>query len=420
MRGRRCIQFICRQINVRQYINIQSITTNKAVLRLLIEYRFDRTLIDHVLYPLWLSKPHQDVRLCCVSILIQFIKTNFENEHLWLMLEEAASQDKYIKISDELFPGGNLRKLLQLHSDEQLRTFVERIQMKSLDHPTLIIRKQAWRRIDTEYCPQLELISKAVDLCLRFDLSGRTLAIYAFQRLLDCCKRNLSCMTNILQIFKELTTSESYKLIDRQQNALNDQQDLPVYNRINSLINLLAAVIKRYRHDEQIVHQLKEWAANTLIYNKTLATSIGILLLNSMTGSQDELVDMIKFLKVHLSNEFYLFHVLRELSLYVEQAPFINEINLEQKLTICYDLIKSDDLYYIMLIFGYFKSNILSQESIDKEKCRELLRLVRTHDNLVLNEMAMQCQCTWKAEDNDDRSTSDMIEIDSSAGELLS
>ncbi|CAF0896335.1 unnamed protein product [Didymodactylos carnosus] len=392
------------------------ITANKELLRILIEYRFDRTLIDYVLHPLWLSKPHQDIRVCCIAILIHFIETNFTNENMWAMLEQAAVSDEYGKVHDELLlNGGSPMKRRyrrksptssqKIRQPEKRKMFVQRVQMKILDHPSLIICQKGWQLIDHEHCDQDQLVNKAVPICQTFDKIGNTLTQQAFARILTCCKMNSSYISRVIQLLNELMTNEKYKQIDRDQNALDDYHDLPVYHRIDDLISSIIADIKHYRNDDQIIQQMKQFSQDVLKYNKALAKRTGELLLNLVNSKniKQDLIAIIEFFKQYLTNETYRTKVLDGLSRLVEDAPFIEELNIDQKLSLCQDLITSDDQssYQTLLIFDYFTSHVLSEQSVNKDKCRELLRQVRASENMVVNEKAMSYKYKQNNTDQD-------------------
>jgi hypothetical protein len=119
------------------------ITANKAMLHLLVQYRFNSTLISSILKPLRDSRPHPDIRTCLTMILLQFIhelNINDNESVIWSILEEAAYDDYHLVVLT-LF-GANEKGIrrpsrgLKDSSTNLLQIFVKRIQMKTLDHPT--------------------------------------------------------------------------------------------------------------------------------------------------------------------------------------------------------------------------------------------------------------------------------------------
>ncbi|CAF4358385.1 unnamed protein product, partial [Adineta steineri] len=119
-----------------EHLGKLGITANKAILRLLIQYRFNTSLITSVLKPLWDSHPHPDIRACLVKILLHFIhKSNVNEDHneleIWSILEQAAHDD-YRPVVYALFGfdgKGSCRTLSGLEglSSEVLEIFVRRI-----------------------------------------------------------------------------------------------------------------------------------------------------------------------------------------------------------------------------------------------------------------------------------------------------
>ena len=171
------------------------ITATKAILRLLIQYRFDSTLITLILKPVWDSKPHPDIRACLITVLLNFIHDlNLTGEEcvIWSILEEAA-HDEYGPVVLALYDAdakGIRRPSRRLRaSSSNLRTFVQRIQMKILDHPTsLTSRIWAWSLLNAEYCDIDLVINKAQQLSIEFDKNANVLWKEAFQKILSFYK----------------------------------------------------------------------------------------------------------------------------------------------------------------------------------------------------------------------------------------
>jgi ribosome-associated toxin RatA of RatAB toxin-antitoxin module len=166
------------------------------MLRLLIQYRFNSTLITSILKPLWESRPHPDIRACLIMILIQFLhESNLNNDQsiVWSILEEAAHDD-YHPVIYALF-GANEKGIyrssrkLKTISNNLLQIFVKRIQMKILDHPTsLTSRSWAWSLLNNEYCEINFVIDKAQQLCIRFDNDANILWKEAFKKIISFYK----------------------------------------------------------------------------------------------------------------------------------------------------------------------------------------------------------------------------------------
>jgi hypothetical protein len=75
---------------------------------------------------------------------------------------------------------------LKYSSDKIFYSFVNRIQLKILDHPTsLQARVSAWTFIDYEHCDTNKLFEKAQQLITQFDKDSNTLWINAFQQIIS-------------------------------------------------------------------------------------------------------------------------------------------------------------------------------------------------------------------------------------------
>ena len=171
------------------------ITAAKAMRRLSIQYCFDSTLITSIFKPLWDTKPHPDIRTCIVTILIKFIHDrNFTGEEsaIWSILEEAA-HDEYdpavLALCGADAKGIHRQSRWLRASPSNLRIFVERIQMKMLDHPTsLTNRMWAWSQLDAEYCDINSVMNKARQLCIESDKDADRLWEGAFQKIMSFYK----------------------------------------------------------------------------------------------------------------------------------------------------------------------------------------------------------------------------------------
>jgi hypothetical protein len=173
------------------------ITANKEILRLLIEYVSDPSLIKNLIKPLWDSHPHQDVRACLILTLLHFIgKSNSNDDQtiIWKILEEAADDD-YLPVVQSLFDAhrGTSRwplSPLRNSSDQIFQTFINRIQFRILNHPTsLEARLWAWSNIDYEHCDSQKLIEKGKQLCIQFDKDANTLWVNAFNKIISSYKQ---------------------------------------------------------------------------------------------------------------------------------------------------------------------------------------------------------------------------------------
>ncbi len=173
------------------------ITANKEILRLLIEFTSDSSIISKYLKPFWNNHPHQDIRACLILILLHFIgrKTNLNQDEiiLWEILDQAAN-DEYILIIQYLLglsTGRSNRILTKLKHSSKLsfEKFVNQIQFKILDHTnSLQARAFAWINIDSIYVNTNKLIDKAQQLCCQFDKDANTLWENAFGKIISLFK----------------------------------------------------------------------------------------------------------------------------------------------------------------------------------------------------------------------------------------
>lgn len=196
------VNYILNKTFFHAQISHIGITAKKAVFRLLNEYSCDTNLINDVIAPFWEDNPHQDVRVCLIIILLNFIsKINFDDGNddnadvAWDILKQAA-KDSYLPVVQSLFEisrGTGRWPLYQLKvsSENIYKKFVNEIQTAILDPPSsLEARSYAWRYIDNDALDTDLLVGKAKEIITKFDKSSNVLWEITFDKILFLCKQN--------------------------------------------------------------------------------------------------------------------------------------------------------------------------------------------------------------------------------------
>ncbi|CAF1192166.1 unnamed protein product [Rotaria sordida] len=390
------------------------ITANKEILRLLIQFVFNPSLIKTVIKPLWDSHPHQDVRACLILTLLHFIgKSNLNDDNIiiWQILEQAAYDD-YLPVVQSLFAahrGKSRWPLSQLKdsSNNIFETFVNQIQFMILDHPTsLEARSFAWSNIEYEYCHTSKLIEKAQHLFIQFDKNANTLWENAFEKVIACYKQqNISSLDIIIDIIKKVMSCREE--IDSKENAIDNQHDLPVYHRIQKILKNLISHINQFDNEKKI--HFRSLTSIVLQFDKTLAPLIGKLLIK-IAQNKEDIEDVLKILQENLS-ENYFERILTELSTSIskeDSCPFIQQLDVDEKLNLAQWFIK--ERTRPLLVFDLLINHVFNQSGVDREQCRNLLRHLRQCENLYVQEQAMSYIVPWEKDgsinDNDRMSVS--------------
>ncbi|CAF4325194.1 unnamed protein product, partial [Adineta steineri] len=253
------------------------ITSNKEIIRLLNEYASDSNLITSVIRPLWDSRPHPDIRACLILTLLQFIDKVHSNDDkiiIWKILEEAAD-DNYLPVVQTLFPEyrGSSR------------------------WPLSQARLWAWTNINYKKYNIERLIEKSKQLCVQFDKNVNILWETAFNQLILCYKHHqISLIDPIIDIIKNLMLHRDE--IDSKENAINNQQDLPIYHRIQRILTKLISYMKQLSNEEKL--PLRSFAIMIFQFDKTFALLTGTLLMNT-TQNRDDLESMLILFQENLS-----------------------------------------------------------------------------------------------------------------------
>ncbi|CAF1560999.1 unnamed protein product, partial [Adineta steineri] len=399
-------------------------SANKALLRLLVEYVSNTNLIKLIIKPIWNKRPHQDVRACLILTLLHFIgKTSSEEDEniIWEILEEA-TEDDYLPVVQNLFadqpgrssgrgkssPSWPLTKLK--HSSENVfETFINRVQFKVLDHPTsLKARLWAWSNIDHEHCDMKKLYEKAQELCIQFDKDGNSLWSNAFEKILSVYKQPKTLSSNMVNdIVKKMISRREE--IDSKENAIDNQHDLPVYHRIQSLLTILNSKINDFDNEKKL--SFRSLSPIILQFDKTLSPQLAKLLIKT-TQNKEELEGVLQMFQENLPKNYFE-RILTDISSEINNSHssfFIQQLSGDEKLEVAQWFIKEKNR--TLFVFDFLKNHVFNDNGVDREKCQNLLREIRKSDDLYLRQQAMEYTVPWKedgdiADDNDDMSVSD-------------
>ena len=365
------------------------ITVNKEILRLLTEYTCESKLIKLVIEPFWQNRPHQDVRACLVFTLIYFldrIQTNEEKELIWNIFEQATT-DYYLPVIQSLFSEKNQC------SKEIFQEFVNRIQMKVLDHRTSIeARSWAWKYISSQDCDSKILLDKAKQVCTRFDKDSKALWEDAFNLIISFTKKANSEKNIIVEIIQQLI---SYRTeIDSKENGINNQHDLPVYHRIHRILNILTTHIRAM--NDSAKQSIRCLGSTILEFDPTFAPLLSKLLFQ-IAETRDDLQSIFVLLRTNLPQD-YFDNVLFDLSKYLSNessCPFIQKLNINEKFDLARWFFHEKD--YEILTFEFVKKQVFKQSGVDRDQCRDLLRQMRQSENLLVRQQTLQYVVPWKA-----------------------
>ncbi|CAF2821052.1 unnamed protein product [Rotaria sp. Silwood2] len=387
------------------------ITAYKEVLRLLILYSSDPTLVETDIKPLWDSHPHQDLRACLILILLHFVgKHNSDDidKAIWQILEQAA-EDDYLIIVQSLFAfhQENSRRRLPRSqrgtscwpltrwknlSDPLYEEFVNRIQLKVLDHPTsLNARSWAWENIEYEHCDKNELFGKAQKLCIQFDETGNKLWAQAFNKIILLYRENkISSIYKLIDFIKKVASLRED--IDLQENAINFRHDLPAYRRLETILGVLINSLENFNNEKQLA--LRALAPIIIQLDKTLASYAGEILIKTAQNKED-MENGIKFLQQNLPENFFenllmdLSHLLR----YESTDYFISKMNIDEKLAFAEWFINEKNRP--LFVHNFLTEYVFNHKDVNRQQCQQIIRSWRQSENLCLKQKAMSYCVPW-------------------------
>ncbi|CAF4251012.1 unnamed protein product, partial [Rotaria sp. Silwood2] len=188
--------------------------------------------------------------------------------------------------------------------------------------------------------------------------------------------------------------------IDSKEDAIDKQHDLPVYHRIQYILNDFISHINQFNNEKK-----KSFYSITLIFlqfDKTLAPLVGKLLIK-IAQNKEDIEDGLKILEENLSKNYFE-RILTELSSFIKKTdscPFIQFLNVDEKLNLVEWFIKEKNRS--LLFLDLLINDIFKQSGVNREQCQNLLRYLRQSKNLFIKEQTMTYCISWEdAEINND------------------
>ena len=175
-------------------LDSSGITAQKNILRLLIEVRSNSNCIVDLIEPLRKWNLHRNVRTALIFTQLHFLISNDLNEkdfHCLMSISDQSTDEEYLPLlqcffSNERDKNSSILHLFRISSEENVLLFVNRIEMKILDHPKSIeVRLLAWKSIEYRYVDQKIFLEKVRQLSIEFDDYSNQLWPNALTKLLQ-------------------------------------------------------------------------------------------------------------------------------------------------------------------------------------------------------------------------------------------
>ena len=191
--------------------------------------------------------------------------------------------------------------------------------------------------------------------------------------------------------------------IDSKENALDSQHDLPVYHRIEKLLTNLNSNIDQFDSERKI--QFRSLGPIVLQFDRTLAPQIATLLIK-ISQNKEDLEDVLKFLQENLPDNYFQ-RILVQLAAVLPGAnscPFIQQLDTDGKLELAQWFIQEKNRP--LFVFDLLKNDVFDQSGVDRQVRQDLLRQLRSNEDLFLRQQAMEYVVPWNEDgDVDDQNT---------------
>jgi hypothetical protein len=185
--------------------------------------------------------------------------------------------------------------------------------------------------------------------------------------------------------------------IDSKENGLDNQHDLPVYHRIQCLLNNLNSNINQFNNENKI--HFRTLTKIIFQFDKTLSPQIGTLLIK-ISQNKEDLENILKIFQENLT-ENYFQRILTQFATLItnkDSCPFIQQLNLDQKLQLAQWFIKEKNRP--LFVFDLLKNHVFNQSGVDRQICQDLIQQFRSNEDLFLRQQAMEYTVPWNEDDD--------------------
>jgi hypothetical protein len=205
-------------------------------------------------------------------------------------------------------------------------------------------------------------------------------------------RSSIDIIINIIQ--KIISRREE---IDSKENGIDNKHDLPVYHRIQRLLNILNSNINQFNNQNKI--QFRSLTQIIFQFDKTLSPQIGTLLIK-ISQNKEDLENIFKFFQENLPENYFQ----RNLTIFAklitnkDSCSFVQQLNLDEKLQLAQWFIKEKQRP--LFVFDLLKNHVFNQSGLDRQICQDLIQQFRTNEDLFLRQQAMEYTVPWN-EDGD-------------------
>jgi hypothetical protein len=184
------------------------------------------------------------------------------------------------------------------------------------------------------------------------------------------------------------------KEFDSNQNAIDDQHDLPVYHRINEILELFISSIGEIDLQQRLC--FRSFALSIFQFEITMAPSIGKLLMK-LARNKEDLEEVLTIFEQFLPG-VYFEHVLIKLALNLGgndgSCPFVQQLSIDEKFRLALWFINEKN--QPLFVFDLLKNHVFNKTSVDKQQCQLLLHQMRQSKNLLVRQQALEYIVPWK------------------------
>ena len=188
-------------------------------------------------------------------------------------------------------------------------------------------------------------------------------------------------------------------IIDDGKQLESSENDLPVYHRINNLLELFITSIGEIDLEQRLC--FRSLALSILQCELTMAGLVGKLLLK-LAQNRDDLEEILNSFQQHLPAVYFehtLIRLASNLGANDDSCPFVQQLSTDEKFQLALWFIHTKN--QPLFVFDLLKNQVFNKSSVDKQQCQVLLRQMKQNENLLLRQLVLEYKIPWNNQRND-------------------
>ena len=205
-----------------------------------------------------------------------------------------------------------------------------------------------------------------------------------------------SSIEKLLEVIDKLMSRRDE--IDPKENGIDNQHDLPVYHRIQRLLNNFTSHINQFNPEK--INEFRLFSKKILLFDRTFASLLGTLFIR-ISKTKEEIEEFFQFFEKNLPSNYFRRLLTQFGTFFIKEnsSPFLEQLNLQEKIQLVQWFIEKNR---ILFIWDLLQEQILNQTNIDRQIAKNFIQQIRSTDDLFLRQQAMEYTVPWNQDKTSD------------------